>query len=85
MTTPTPDGRPLRTPGRAFLLFTTLRLLLFLAVYVLVQLVVADQLLAIGLAILLSAVIGVPLLRPYRDDLNRATAARLEQRRRERG
>ena len=74
------DGRPVRSPLRAFFLFTTLRVLLFLVVFALVQLVVDDTLLAVGVAILVSAVLGVPLLRPYRDDLNRAIMARREQR-----
>lgn len=75
-----PDGRPLRSPLRAFFLFTTLRLLLFLVAFVLVRLLVDDELLAVGVAVVVSAVVGVPLLRPYRDDLNRALLARRESR-----
>lgn len=78
------SDRPARTVGRAFALYTTLRLLLFLVVWALVQVVVAEPLLAIGIAVLVSAVLSVPLLRTYRDDLNRATAARVERRRAER-
>lgn len=85
MTASAPDpDRPVRSVGRAFALYTTLRLLLFLAVWVLVQLLVGEPLLAIGVAVLVSAVASIPLLRPYRDDLNRATAARVERRRAER-
>lgn len=73
------DDRPLRTPLRAFFLFTTLRLLLFLVVFLVVRLVVDDALLAVGLAVVVSAVLGVPLLRPYRDDLNRAITARRDR------
>ena len=75
MTSPAGD-RPVRSPLRAFFLFTTLRLLLFLVVFAVVQLVVDDTLLAVGIGVIVSAVLGVPLLRPYREDLNRALAAK---------
>ena len=78
MTTPS-DDRPLRTPLRAFFLFTTLRVLLFLVAFAAVRLLVDDTLLAVGIAVVVSAVAGIPLLRPYREDLNRAIAARREE------
>jgi hypothetical protein len=76
--------RPLRSAGRAFALYTTLRLLLFLAAYLLLQVFVEPALLAVGAAVLLSAVLSIPLLKPWRDDLTRATQARVERRRDER-
>lgn len=74
----TSPDRPVRSPLRAFFLFTTLRLLLFLVVFLLVRLLVDDTLLAVGVAVVVSALLGVPLLRPYRGDLNRALMARRE-------
>jgi len=76
--------RPLRSAGRAFALYTTLRLLLVLAAYLLLQFFVEPALLAVGAAVLLSAVLSIPLLKPWRDDLTRATQARVERRRDER-
>jgi hypothetical protein len=78
MTSPA-DDRPLRTPLRAFALFTTLRLLLFLVAFLAVRLVVEDTLLAVAVAVVVSALVGVPVLRPYREDLNRALVARRQQ------
>ena len=75
MTSPA-DDRPVRSPLRAFALFTTLRLLLFFVVFAVARFFVDDVLLAVGVGILVSAVLGVPLLRPYREDLTRALAAR---------
>jgi hypothetical protein len=77
--TPADDDRPLRTPLRAFALFSTLRLLLFLVAFALLRLLVDDTLLAVGIAVVVSAVVGVPVLRPYRQDLNRALGARRDQ------
>lgn len=75
-----PPQRPLRTPGRALALYTTLRVLLFLAVYLVLQAFLQPALLAMGAAVLLSALLSIPLLRPWRDDLARATEARVERR-----
>ena len=77
---PTPAGRPVRPVGRALLLYTTLRLLLFLSVFLLLQLVLEPALLAVGAAVLGSALLSIPLLRPWREDLARATAARARSR-----
>lgn len=72
--------RPVRTVGRAFALYTTLRLLLFLVLYLVLQAFLSPPLLAIGAAVLLSAVVSIPLLAPWRSDLTRATQARVERR-----
>lgn len=74
------QGRPARSVGRAFALYTTLRLLLFLAIYLLLQVFLQPALLALGAAVLLSAVVGIPLLEPWRADLTRATQLRVEGR-----
>jgi hypothetical protein len=76
--------RPVRSLGRALALFTTLRLLVFLVVWLLVALVVDEPLLAVAIAVVISALVSVPLLRGYRDDLNRAAAARGARRQAER-
>lgn len=73
-------GRPVRSVGRALALYTTLRVLLFLSVFVVLQLVLEPALLALGAAVLLSAVASIPLLRPWRDDLARASEARHQAR-----
>jgi hypothetical protein len=76
-----PSDRPVRTVGRAVALYTTLRVLLFGAVFLLLQLVMPEPLLALGAAVLISAALSVPLLRPWREDLARASAAKAERRR----
>lgn len=81
---PENQAAPARPLGRALALYTTLRLLLFLSVFLLLQLVLEPALLALGAAVLASALLSVPLLRPWREDLARATAARAERRRAER-
>lgn len=80
-----PQGeRPTRSVGRAFALYTTLRLLLFLAAYLLLQLFLEPALLAVGAAVLLSALLSIRLLTPWRDDLTRATQDRVQRRQSER-
>lgn len=76
----TTPGRPVRSVGRALALYTTLRLLLFLSVFLLLQLVLQPPLLAVGAAVLVSAIGSIPLLRPWREDLARATGARARSR-----
>lgn len=73
-------ARPVRGVGRAFALYTTLRLLLFLSVFLVLQAFLRPALLALGAAVLLSALLSLPLLKPWRDDLARATQARVERR-----
>lgn len=79
-----PSPRPTRSTGRAFALYTTLRLLLFLAVYLVLQVFLQPALLAVGAAVLISALLAVPLLKPWRHDLTAATSARLERKQAER-
>ena len=79
-----PAGRPVRSAGRAFALYTTLRVLLFLSVYLVLQAFVEPALLALGAVVLLSAVLSLPLLRPWREDLARATAGRARRKQAER-
>jgi hypothetical protein len=67
--------------GPALLRYTALRLLVFLLVLLLVRLFVDEPLLALGVAVLGSGLLSVPLLRRFRSDLNEATAARAERRR----
>lgn len=76
--------RPVRSVGRAFALYTTLRLLLFLVLFLVLQAFLSPTLLAVGAAVLLSAVVSIPLLAPWRHDLARATQARVERRQAER-
>jgi hypothetical protein len=78
------QARPVRSTGRAFALYTTLRLLLFLSVYVVLQVFVQPPLLALGAAVLVSALVSIPLLRPWRTDLTRATQAGAERKAAER-
>jgi hypothetical protein len=73
--------RPIRPVGRAVALYTTLRLLLFFGVFVVLQFVMTEPLLALGAAVLISAALSIPLLRPWREDLALASAARAERRR----
>jgi hypothetical protein len=76
-----PSGRPIRPVGRAVALYTSLRILLFLVVFLLLQLVMTEPLLALGAAVLISAALSIPLLRPWREDLARSSAAKAERRR----
>jgi hypothetical protein len=69
-----------RSVGRAVAVYSGLRLLLFLVVFLLALVVVQETLLALGLGVLGSALLSIPLLKPYRADLNAATAARVERR-----
>lgn len=79
---PVPSGRRKgpATAGRAFLVYTAYRLLLFAVVFALLVSFL-DLLLALGAAVLLSAVLSVSLLRRQREDLTRLVAARAENRR----
>ncbi len=67
--------------GRALAVYTGLRLMLFAIVFLLVQLFVEDTVLALGAAVLGSAVLSIPMLKSYRAELNAATLARTERRR----
>ena len=78
---PEPDQAPAPpSVGRAVAVYTGLRVLLFLIVALLALAVVRDPLLAVGIGVLGSALLAIPLLKPYRADLNAAAAARAERR-----
>jgi hypothetical protein len=67
--------------GRAVARYTALRFLLFVAAFLLVRVFIEEPVLALGAAVILSAIVSIPLLAPYRHRLNAATAARAERRR----
>jgi len=69
------------SPGRAFLLYSSLRLLLLLVTFGLVLAVGLEGLLAVGAAVLISALLSVVLLRRQRDAFTEASLARAERRR----
>lgn len=79
-----PGGPPAPRPGRAFLFYSSLRLLLLLLSYVVLLLIGLQGLLAVGAAVLLSALLSLVLLREQRDAFTRASMARSELRRQER-
>jgi len=73
---PTPTS-----PGRAFLLYSTLRLLLLLVAFAVLLALGLDTILALGGAVLISALLSVVLLRRQRQAFTSASIARAEQRR----
>lgn len=70
-----------RSVGRSLAVYTGLRLLLFAIVWLVAQLVIEDTVLSLGAAVLVSAVLSIPMLKSYRAELNEATLARAERRR----
>lgn len=74
-----PDPRP----GRAFAVYSVLRLTLLVVVFAVLRLIVGDgyDLLLAGAAVLLSALLSLVLLRPQRQAFTTASLARAEQRR----
>ena len=72
-------------PGRAFAVYSALRLALLLVCFVALRLILGDanELLVIGAAVLLSALLSVVLLRRQRDAFTEASIARADQRRAE--
>lgn len=79
MTSPSPQPRP----GRAFLLYSSLRLLLFLVAYAVLLAAGVDQVVALGGAVLGSALLSVVLLRTQRQAFTDASMARAERKRAE--
>ncbi len=77
-TTPPPS------PGRAFLVYSALRVVLLLASFLLLTLLGLEDLLAVGAAVLLSALLSLVFLRKQRDAFTAASMARADQRRAER-
>lgn len=91
MERPSPQGRPEPVdpalpprPGRAFLLYSSLRLLLLLVSYAVLLAIGLDGLLAVGVAVLMSALLSLVLLRGQRDAFTAASVARADQRRSQR-
>ena len=78
--TPTPTP----SPGRAFLVYSGLRVALLLASYAVLVALGLDGLLAVGAAVLLSALLSLVLLRRQRDAFTETSMARGDQRRLER-
>ncbi len=76
MTSPPPTS-----PGRAFLLYSTLRLLLLLVAFAVLLALGLDTILALGGAVLTSALLSLVLLRRQRQAFTQASVARAEQRR----
>ena len=68
-------------PGRAFLVYSALRLVLLVVSYSVLLAIGIDGLLAVGGAVLLSALLSLVLLRRQRDAFTEASMARAEQRR----
>lgn len=81
MTSPTASTP---SPGRAFLVYSALRLSLLLVSYAVLVAIGLDGLLAVGGAVLLSALLSLVLLRRQRDAFTAASLARADQRRAER-
>lgn len=88
---PDPDStgtsaKPLPSPGRAFALYSALRLLLLLVSFVVLRLVLGpdNPLLVVGGAVLLSALLSLVLLRRQRDAFTAASMARADRRRTDR-
>lgn len=83
-----PPAEPAATPepgiGRAVVVYTALRMLLFFAVFLVARLLIDEVLLALGIAVLGSALLSIPLLAPYRQRLNQAARERSERREDER-
>jgi hypothetical protein len=82
-TEPTPHG-PLPSPGRAFLVYTALRLALLLVSYAVLVALGLEGLLAVGAAVLLSAGLSLVLLKDQRDAFTAASMARADARKAER-
>ena len=76
MTAPQPTS-----PGRAFLLYSSLRLLLLLVAFAVLLALRLDTILALGGAVLVSALLSVVLLRRQREAFTSASVVRAEQRR----
>jgi hypothetical protein len=72
-----------QSPGRAFLVYSGLRLVLLVVAWSVLAAIGLDGLLAVGGAVLLSALLSLVLLRRQRDAFTEASMARAEERRAE--
>ena len=77
------DSTGTPSPGRAFAVYSVLRLALLAVAFVVLRLIVGDgnDLLVVGAAVLLSALLSLVLLRRQREAFTSASLARAEQRR----
>ena len=82
-TSPAPGG-PTPSPARAFLVYSALRLALLLVSLAVLMALGLEGLLAVGGAVLMSALLSLVLLRPQRDAFTAASIARADRRREER-
>ena len=80
------SAEPLPSPGRAFALYSALRLLLLLVSFVVLRLLLGpdNPLLVVGGAVLLSALLSLVLLRRQRDAFTSASILRADRRRADR-
>lgn len=80
------EPAPQTSPGRAFAVYSALRLGLLLVSYVVLRLIVGDgsDLLVLGGAVLLSALLSLVLLRRQRDAFTAASMAAADRRKAER-
>ena len=69
------------SPGRAFLIYSLLRLVLLVVSYAVLLAIGLGGLLALGAAVLMSALLSLVLLRDRRDAFTRASIARSHARR----
>lgn len=79
--TESPANTP--SPGRAFAIYSLLRLALLVVSFAVLRVILGpgNDLLVIGAAVLLSALLSLVLLRSQRDAFTAASFARAEQRR----
>ena len=84
MTSPPPASPPPLSAGRAFLLYSSLRLLLLLVLFAVLLALGVQTVLALGGAVLGSALLSVVLLRRQREAFTAASVARAQRRRADR-
>ena len=78
------SASPRPSAGRAFLLYSTLRLLLFLVCLAVLVALGVEQVLALGVAVLGSALLSIVVLRTQRRAFTEASVARTERKQQER-
>ena len=78
---PPAAGTPHASPGRAFAVYSALRLVILAVSYAVLLAIGLRGLLAVGIAVLLSALLSLVLLRERRDAFTQASMARAAQRR----
>lgn len=76
-----PDNASAPRPGRALLVYSLLRLALLLVSYAVLTVLGLEGLLAIGVAVLLSALLSLVLLKRQRDAFTSASMVRADERR----